>query len=151
MTKILVIQGANLNWLGIREPEKYGTTTAAELDEQIRQYARERGFEVEVFYGNVEGETINRLYDAYREGVDAVVMNPGGFSYAGHALADCVRGIAGRVPVVEIHITNHFARGVHSVTAAAARSVHMGPGLDVYFLGLDAALRIVRTRAAASG
>ena len=151
MTKILVVQGANLNWLGIREPDKYGTTTAAELDEQIRQYARERGFEVEVFYTNVEGEAINRLYDAYHEGVDAVVMNPGGFTYAGQALGDCVRGIAAKVPVVEVHITNHFARGLHSVTAAAARAVLMGPGLDVYFLGLDAALRIVRARAAAPG
>ena len=54
MTKILVVQGANLNWLGIREPDKYGTTTAAELDEQIRRHAGEKGCEVEIFYTNVE-------------------------------------------------------------------------------------------------
>lgn len=142
MTRILVLQGANMNWLGIREPDKYGTTTAAELDDRIRAHAKERGCEVEITYTNLEGEAIERLYAAHRDGVEAVVMNPGGFSYAGHALADCVRGIA--LPVVEIHMTNHYARGIHSVTAAAARAVLLGLGVQIYIHGLDVALQIAR-------
>ena len=63
--KILVVQGANMNWLGIRQPEIYGTTTAAELDEQIRQYATDKGFEVDIFYSNSEAETIDKLYEAH--------------------------------------------------------------------------------------
>jgi 3-dehydroquinate dehydratase II len=140
MTTILVLQGANMNWLGLREPEKYGTTTAAELDERIRRFAEERGFAVEIFQTNVEGEAINRLYRAHEQGVDAVVMNPGGFSYAGYALGDCVRGI--KVPVVEVHMTNHYARGIESASAAAARMVLMGGGIEIYFVGLEAALRL---------
>jgi 3-dehydroquinate dehydratase II len=86
MSRILVLQGANMNWLGIREPEIYGTTTAAELDEQIQAYARKKGFEVEIFYTNLEGEAINKIYEAYERGFEAIVMNPGGFTSAGHAL-----------------------------------------------------------------
>jgi 3-dehydroquinate dehydratase-2 len=140
MTRILVLQGANLNWLGIREPEKYGTTTAAELDELIRRHAKEHGYEVEIAYCNIEGEAIEKLYDAHRRGTDAVVLNPGGFSYAGYALRDCILGI--KVPVVEIHLTNHYARNIHSVTASAAKGVVLGFGLEGYFMALEAAKRI---------
>lgn len=142
MTKLLVLQGANLSSLGLREPEKYGSTTAAELDSRICAYAAECGVDVEVSYCNGEGDAIDRLYDAQRNGTDAVVMNPGGFSYAGYALRDCIQGIA--LPVVEIHITNHFARNIHSVTAAAAKGLVMGFGIDGYFIALDAALRLGR-------
>ena len=131
-----------MNWLGIREPEKYGTTTAAELDEKIRQHAAAHGYEVEIVYCNIEGEAIERLQDAHRNGTDAIVLNPGGFSYAGYALRDCMIGI--KVPVVEIHLTNHYARNIHSVTASAARGIILGFGLDGYFSALEAAVRIAR-------
>lgn len=144
MTRILVIQGANMNWLGIRQPEVYGRTTAAELDEQLRQYARARDVELEIFYSNHEGAVIDKLYEAHQRGIDAIVFNPGGFTHAGYSLKDTVLGIA--VPVIEVHISNHYARGFHSVIAAASRGVIMGLGLDVYFLGIDAALRLVRPR-----
>ena len=142
MPKILVLQGANMNWLGIREPDKYGSTTAAELDERIRRYAGEKGFEVEIVYTNLEGEAIDVLYRAHEEGVDAVVMNPGGFTYSGHALADCIRGI--KVPVVEVHMTNHYLRQIRSATGAAARCVFLGLGAQTYFHGLDAALYLAQ-------
>ena len=80
MTKILVFQGANMNWLGKRQPEIYGTTTADQLDERIRAYAAKKGFEVEIFYTNMEGEGIERLQQAEKEGVDAIVMNGPGCS-----------------------------------------------------------------------
>src|SRR5690348_12267736 len=93
MTKILVLQGANMNWLGKRQPEIYGRTTAAELDDKLRAYAREHDVEIEIFYTNTEGEAIDRIYRAADEGTAAVVMNPGGLCYAGYALRDCIKGV----------------------------------------------------------
>jgi 3-dehydroquinate dehydratase-2 len=150
MPRILLLQGANMNWLGIREPEIYGTTTAAELDQQILKYAQQKGFEVEIYYTNLEGEAINKLYEAYNQGFDAIVMNPGGFTFSGYALRDAIRGVRDRMVYVEVHIANHYARyrpGEHqNATAAAAVGVIMGFGLHGYFLGLDAALRLIETK-----
>lgn len=138
MTRILVLQGANMKWLGLRQPEVYGTTTAAELDEMIRAHARERGFDVEIAYRSNEGDSIDVLYEAETSGVDCVVINPGGDCYAGYALRDCIRGI--KVPVIELHMTNHYTRGIKSVTAEAARAVFLGLGIQTYMVALDAAL-----------
>jgi 3-dehydroquinate dehydratase-2 len=142
MPKILVLQGANMNWLGKREPELYGTTTADDLDRMLRAYAEERGFEIQIVYTNHEGEAIDHLYRVAEGDADAVLMNPGGFSYSGYALRDCIKSIT--VPVVEVHMTNHYARNIHSVSASAARGVLMGFGIKTYFRGLDAALDLVR-------
>jgi 3-dehydroquinate dehydratase II len=141
MPKLLVLQGANMNWLGQREPELYGRTTAAELDAKLREYAQKGGFSIDIVYTNHEGEAIECLYRAVADRVDAVVLNPGGFSYAGYALRDCIKGIT--VPVVELHMTNHYARDIHSVTASASRGVLMGFGVNTYFRAVDAALDIV--------
>ncbi|MCF3935215.1 type II 3-dehydroquinate dehydratase [Acuticoccus sp. M5D2P5] len=142
--KILVLQGANMNWLGKREPEKYGTTTADELDERLRAHAQAQNVEIEIRYHNIEGEAIDTLQAAERDGVDAVVLNPGGFSYAGYALRDCMVGVT--VPVVELHMTNHYARGIHSVTASAAVAVFLGLGIETYFHAFDAAVGVARKR-----
>ena len=150
MPRILMLQGANMNWLGIREPEIYGTTTAAELDQQILKYAQQKGFEVEIYYTNFEGEAINKLYEAYDQGFDAIVMNPGGFTFSGYALRDAIRGVRDRMVYVEVHIANHYARyrpGEHqNATAAAAVGVIMGFGLHGYFLGLDAVLYLIEAK-----
>lgn len=74
--KILLLQGANLTYLGKREPEIYGTTTPDELDAMLREHAKEKGFELDIFYTNIEGEAINRIYKAADSGVDGLVMNP---------------------------------------------------------------------------
>jgi len=94
MWRILLIQGANMIHLGKREPEIYGKTTASELDAMLHQHARSKGYELEIFYTNVEGEAINRIYRAVEDGVDGLVMNPAGFNYAGYALRDCIKGAA---------------------------------------------------------
>jgi 3-dehydroquinate dehydratase-2 len=150
MPRILVLQGANMNWLGIREPEIYGTTTAAELDQQIHAYARKKGFEVEVYYTNVEGEAINKIYETYNRGFEAIVMNPGGFTFAGYALQGALKGVRDRMVYVEVHVANHYARyhpGEHqNATASAAVGVIMGFGLFGYFLGLDAALHLIEAK-----
>lgn len=150
MSRILMLQGANMNWLGIREPEIYGTTTAAELDQQILEYARQKGFEVEIYYTNLEGEAINKIYDAYHRGFEAIVMNPGGFTFAGHALQGALKGVREGMVYVEVHVANHYARyhpAEHqNATASAAVGVIMGFGLYGYFLGLDAALHLIEAK-----
>jgi 3-dehydroquinate dehydratase II len=92
MTKILLVQGANLTFLGRREPEIYGTTTPAELDAVLQRHAQEHGYQLDIFYTNIEGEAINRIYQAVDESADGLVMNPAGFTYAGYALKDCIKG-----------------------------------------------------------
>jgi 3-dehydroquinate dehydratase-2 len=141
--RMLLLQGANLEWLGRREPSLYGSTTADELDAMLRSYSVERGVELEIVYSNHEGEAIDQLYaHARARDIDAIVMNPGGFTYSGFALRDCIKGI--NIPVVEVHITNHYQRDIHSVTASSSAGVVMGFGLHTYCLAFDAALHIAQ-------
>ena len=141
MWRILLIQGANMVHLGKREPEFYGSTPASELDIMLQQHARSKGYELEIFYTNIEGEAINRIYQAAAEGVNGLVMNPAGFSYAGYALRDCVKGAA--LPYVEVHITNVEARGIKCVVAPAADGVIFGLGTHSYVLGLEGMLHLL--------
>lgn len=144
MAKILLIQGANMSFLGRRQPELYGTTSSAELDAMLREHARAHEYEIEIFYSHIEGEAIDRLYRAVDEGVDGLVMNPAGFLYAGYALRDCLRALP--FPYVEVHITSLEKRGMRSVVAEAAVGVIAGFGVQSYFLGLEAMLDILRTK-----
>ena len=139
--KILLIQGANMAYLGKREPEIYGTTTAAELDQLLQHHARERDFELEIYYTHIEGEAIGRVYRAADEGVDGLLMNPAGFIHAGYALRDCLRSM--RFPYVEVHMSNIDKRGLKSVTAETARGIIAGFGLRSYLMGLDALLALI--------
>ena len=141
MTKILLVQGANMAFLGKREPDIYGTTSAAELDEMLLRRARERGFALDIYYTHIEGEAISRIYRAADEGIDGLLMNPAGFLHAGYALRDCLRAL--RFPCVEVHISNIDRRGFKSVTAEASRGVIAGFGLQSYVLGLDALLSLI--------
>ncbi len=138
MAKILMIQGSNMNLLGVREPEIYGSTTAPELDRQMMEYAKAKNFDLEIFYTNSEGECIDRIIKGYYDKVDALVMNPGGFTHAGYSIRDTLKGV--KIPYVEVHISNHYVRQIHSVIAESAAGVVMGFGVQAYFLGLDAAL-----------
>ena len=144
MPKILLIQGANMVHLGKREPQFYGTTTARELDAMMQGWARERGVELEIFYTNVEGEAINRVYRALDEGFDGLLMNPAGFTHSGFALRDCIKGAA--LPYVEVHMTNIDKRDIKSALAVAAEGVVAGFGTTSYRLGLDALLDVLARR-----
>ena len=145
MNKILLIQGPNMAFLGRREPELYGTTTAAELDAMLMAHAERHGYRLEIFYTSVEGEAISRIYAAVDEGVAGLVMNPAGFVYAGHALRDCVK--AARLPYVEVHMTNIERRGIASVLADVADGVIYGFGVQSYLLGLEAMLHLLESKA----
>ena len=141
MDRILLVQGANLVYLGKREPEIYGRTTPAELDAMLRDHARLKAVELEIFYTNVEGEAIDRIYQAADGGVDGLVMNPAGFTYGGYALRDCVKGCG--LPYVEVHISNIAKRNIESVLSSAAEGVIYGFGMHGYILGLDAMVHLL--------
>ena len=127
--------------LGKREPEIYGSTTAAELDVTLRKHAKTKGYALDIFYTNVEGEAISRIYDAANSAIDGLVMNPASFNYGGYALRDCVKGAG--LPYVEVHMTNIEKRGIPSVLASVADGVISGFGVESYILGLDAMLNIL--------
>ena len=149
MTRILLLQGANMAYLGKRQPEIYGTTTAAELDKMMLRHAKKSGVTLDIFYTHIEGEAIGRLYRAADEGVDGLLMNPAGFNYAGYALRDCLKSVP--FPYVEVHMTNIDKRGFKSVTAETARGVITGFGLRSYLMGLDALLALIEDEKAGSG
>jgi 3-dehydroquinate dehydratase-2 len=134
--KLLLIQGANMEYLGRRQPELYGTTTARELDALLRRGAREIGVGLDILYTNTEGEAVSAIFRADRAGIDGVLFNPAGFLHAGHALRDCLKSI--RAPAIEIHMTNIEKRGYGSVTAEAAVGMIAGFGVDSYRLALEA-------------
>jgi 3-dehydroquinate dehydratase-2 len=142
MEKILLVQGANMNFLGRRQPEIYGTTTAAELDAMLLAHAKTNRYALDIFYTNIEGEAINRLYRAVDEGVQGLVMNPAGFNHAGYALRDCI--VALPFPYIEVHMTNVEKRGIKSVLAPAAVGSVFGFGVQSYVLGLEAMLKLLR-------
>ncbi len=142
MPKILLSQGANLCWLGKREPHIYGTTSAADVEAMCREHADEHGYDLDVFTTNSHGACIDRIYQAVEEGIDALVMNPGGFTYCGAALADTLKGVR-PLPYVEIHISNQAARGIDGETTEVADCVVHGIGVYGYILALQAALHLI--------
>jgi 3-dehydroquinate dehydratase-2 len=137
--KILVLHGANLNLLGTREPAVYGRVTLAQVDRMLREHARRRRDTVECRQSNHEGQLIDWLQSARREGFDGVVFNPGAFTHYSIALRDAVAAIT--LPVVEVHLSNVHGREEfrrHSVIAAVARGQISGFGPQSYLLGFDA-------------
>jgi len=135
--RVLVLNGPNLGTLGRREPEVYGTQTLADLEKLLNERARELGFELSCMQTNHEGQLIDWIE---KEGAasDAIIINPGALSHYSLALADALRG-SGK-PVVEVHISNVFAREPdrhRMVTAAAAKGVISGLGFEGYLAALD--------------
>ena len=102
----------------------------------LRRHAGEHGYDLDIFYSNIEGEAINRIYRAVEEGFDGLVMNPAGFTYAGFALKDCIKGAS--LPYVEVHISNIAKRNIHCVLSDVAEGFITGFGMHSYILGLEA-------------
>jgi 3-dehydroquinate dehydratase-2 len=135
----LVLHGPNLNLLGTREPAIYGRATLADVDALIRDHARDLGVRVDCRQSNTEGQLVDWLQGAEREGFGGIVFNPGAFTHYSIALRDTVSAIS--LPVVEVHLSNVHGREEfrrHSVIAAAARGQIAGFGPLSYLLGLDA-------------
>jgi 3-dehydroquinate dehydratase-2 len=141
---ILVLHGPNLNLLGTREPEQYGTLTLAQVNAAIQRHAKARGARAVCRQSNDEATLVGAIQTAGRRGFGAVVLNPGAFTHYSYALRDAISGV--RLPVVEVHLSNVHAREEfrrHSVISPVARGVISGLGLQSYLLGIDAALAVL--------
>ena len=137
MTKVLVINGPNLNLLGQREPQIYGKSTLANLEGNIKQYAKDIGVEVSLVQTNVEGNIINYLHDAMGK-YDGVILNAGAYSHYSIAIHDAILAI--NVPVVEVHLSNIYKREEFrktSVISSACVGQISGFGQKSYMLALQ--------------
>jgi 3-dehydroquinate dehydratase II len=132
--KVLVIHGCGMNMRGKVQTEVFGTMTLPEYDDHIRRYARELDLEVEIFHSNVEGEVINKLYEAHEGGVDACIINPAGYTTGHPALAAAIAQV--KLPTVELHVSNPARRGVVSDIARSSRCAIAGFGIYGYALAL---------------
>ncbi len=136
--KILVINGPNLNFLGIREKSVYGEHNYNDLIKMIQDKAVQAGAEAECFQSNHEGAIIDRLQQAYYDGTDGVVINPGAYTHYSYAIHDALKSVF--VPKVEVHISDINAREEFrkvSVTAPACDKQIVGHGLDGYLEAID--------------
>lgn len=135
--KLLILNGPNLNLLGVREPGIYGTATMDDCLQNLRK--RYPDDELLYFQSNVEGFLIDRLQQAIDENVEGVVLNAGAYTHTSVALHDCIRSL--KFPVIEVHISNVHTREEfrhHSMISAACKGVICGFGLDSYRLAVEA-------------
>jgi 3-dehydroquinate dehydratase-2 len=142
--RILVIHGPNLNLLGTREPEIYGTTSLAEIDGLLAGIAKEADCELDAFQSNHEGLLIDRIQEG-RSNADGILINPAGLTHSSVSLRDALLG--SELPVVEVHLSNVFARESfrqHSYVSGVAVGVISGFGPNSYRLGLEALIHHLR-------
>ena len=142
MAKLLVLHGPNLNLLGSREPEVYGRTTLAEIDEDLRARALAAGHALESFQSNAEHVLVDRIQAIRGDGVDFVLFNPAGFTHTSVALRDALAAVA--VPFIEVHLSNPHAREPfrrQSYFSDLAVGVVCGFGAPGYGLALAAAIQ----------
>ncbi|MFA7658509.1 MAG: type II 3-dehydroquinate dehydratase [Candidatus Gastranaerophilaceae bacterium] len=136
--KLLIINGPNLNMLGIREPEKYGTETLGDLEKEIYAYSFELGVDVETCQSNSEGEIIDKIQQALSN-FDGILINPAGYSHTSVAIRDAISAVS--IPCVEVHMTNIYAREEFrqkSLIAPVCIGHIAGFGKNSYKLGLKA-------------
>ena len=141
--KIAVIQGPNLNMLGIREQHIYGPMSLDQIHEQLKGAAAQNGVEVEFFQSNLEGEIVDRIQECLGT-VDGIMINPAAYSHTSIAIKDALSAVA--MPVVEVHISNIYKREEFrqkSITAGASTGVISGFGPFGYHMGLIALMQIV--------
>lgn len=136
--KILILHGANLNMLGVREPEVYGRLSLEDIDRILIQDALELGVDLEILQSNHEGVLIDAIHKAWQH-KDGIVINPGAFTHTSVALRDAIASV--NIPTVEVHLSNVYKREEfrhHSMIAPVAIGQISGFGLESYRLGLRA-------------
>ena len=141
MASILVLHGPNLNLLGSREPEVYGTVTLQDIDQMLTAMAREAGHQLLSLQSNGEHELINRIHQAKAEGVEFIVFNPAAFTHTSIALRDAI--LAVEIPFIEVHLSNVHSREEfrsHSWFSDIAVGTITGLGDEGYRLALQAAI-----------
>lgn len=141
MAKILVLNGPNLNLLGTREPEIYGSETLEDVHLRLQQHARAEGHECQCFQSNAEFELLNRIHSARTDGTGFIIINPGAFTHTSIALRDALLGVG--IPFIEVHISNVYTREAFrqkSYFSDIAVGSIIGLGTTGYVLALTAAL-----------
>lgn len=140
MSRLLLLNGPNLNLLGTREPERYGTTGLAQIEHGLQAEATALGHELETFQSNHEGQLVDRIQQARQDGVAFILFNPGAYTHTSIALRDALLGVS--IPFIEVHLSNVYARETfrhHSYLSDIAAGVIAGLGVIGYKLALMAA------------
>jgi len=148
LMKILVLHGPNLNLLGTREPDIYGSLTLGDIDTKLLELGKEFGAELKCFQSNHEGALIDALQDA-QMWADGVLFNPGGYTHTSIALRDAIAAIG--IPVIEVHLSNVYAREEFrhvSIISAVCKGKIVGFGWRSYSLGLRALVDLLTDEAA---
>ncbi len=146
--KILVINGPNLNFLGIREKNIYGNQSYEYLTDMITDYCTDRNMECECYQSNHEGAIIDRLQEAYSDGTDGIVINPGAYTHYSYAIRDALSSLAD-IPKIEVHISDINSREEFrriSVTAAACAGQIAGQGFQGYLTAIDRICDILKEK-----
>lgn len=139
--KIMVINGPNLNMLGVREKEVYGTKDFKEVIKYVKEEGEKRNLDITFFQSNIEGEIINAIQKAYFENFDGIIINPGAYTHYSYAIHDAIKGVS--IRTVEVHLSNIHSREEFrktSVTAPACIGQISGFGELGYVLAMEALL-----------
>ena len=141
--KILIINGVNMNMLGVREPQKYGNLTLKELEKELFAYSFELGIDIETYQSNHEGEIVEKIHSA-KDKFDGIVINAGAYTHTSVAIRDAISAV--EIPTAEVHMTNIYKREEfrhHSYLAPVCVGQISGFGLDSYKLGLKAIVNYI--------
>ena len=145
MAKILIINGPNINMLGIREKEIYGNNTYQDLLDLISDYADKKNVEVEFFQSNHEGALVDKIQEAYFKKIDAIVINPAAYTHTSIAILDALK--ATKMPTVEVHISNvaerEDYRQISYIRPYCVKSI-IGEGFNGYLHAIDELLKIIK-------
>lgn len=145
MGKILVIHGPNLNLLGEREKDIYGKTTLEDINKELKAVAKEKGFDLECYQSNHEGQIVDKIHNAKKDGIKVIVINPAAYTHTSVAIRDAISACT--IPTVEVHLSNIYAREEFrhtSLIAPVATGQVSGFGKTSYVLGLLAAIDIAK-------
>ena len=142
-TRILLLHGPNLNLLGTREPEIYGTEDLGDINRRLSQSARTRGALLEIYQSNHEGALIERVHEARKQGASWIIVNPGGFTHTSVALRDALAAV--RIPFIEVHLSNIHAREPFRRQSYFS-DLAVGTVCGLGSLGYDLALQFVMNR-----
>lgn len=137
MAKMRVLNGANLNLLGVREPQVYGNNALNKIEEQLKAEAEAYGIEIDFFQSNHEGDIIDKIHEAFTLGYDGLIINPGAFTHYSIAIRDAIKSV--NIPTVEVHLSNIYAREefrTKSVTAPSCIGQISGFGMESYSAAL---------------
>ena len=143
MKKIIILNGPNLNLLGLREKSQYGTSTLAEIENNCENFAKKNDIKISFFQSNIEGELVNQIQDS-RTRQNGLIINAGGYTHSSVAIHDALKII--KIPIIELHISNIYNREEFrhkSLISKVAKGVICGFGADGYLMALEAMKKIL--------